>query len=230
MATLWETPFYPLTAKSGKKIVVDVTSSVSPGSPPNKVFGETLIAFFKEKGVERIVDFGAGALRHTFPLLGAGFQVCAVEFEEQFKKLSCSEALQKAELDANFSKLIWPGNFKKDRRRFDAALLCYVVQTMPDKDEREVVLKVLRKKLRDDNAYLVWMSRFGQTGGIPRSQMVRDGYFKYTERDMHSFYTEFTTEATHRMMEDFGFQRLRSLSERGTDQIFVYGRGKSTWI
>jgi hypothetical protein len=50
------------------------------------------------------------------------------------------------------------------------------------------------------------------------------------DRDLHSFYTEFPTEATHEMMQNHGFTRLKSLSERGTDQVFLYGKKSATWI
>jgi hypothetical protein len=229
MDNVWSTPIYHLSAKTGKRIVVDVTSSVSAGLPPNKLLSETLIKFFKTRGVESIVDFGAGALRHTFPLLRAGFQVCAVEFENQFNRTKCAEALHRAQKHSNFFKLIWPKDFKKDGRRFDAALLCYVIQTMPLKEERELVLKTLRKKLREDS-YLLWMGRHGQSADIPNEQAVKDGHFMWPDREAHSFYTEFTTEVTHEWMARHGFRRLRSLGERGTDQVFLYGKGSSTWV
>jgi len=229
MANVWSTPVYHLIAKTGKRVAIDVTTSVSAGLPPNKLLHDTLIKFFRSKGVESIVDFGAGALRHTFPLLDAGFQVCAVEFEEQFKKPICTEAIRKAEQHANFCKLIWPSDFRKDNRRFDAALLCYVLQTMPLQEERKLVLKLIKNKLRD-GSYLLLMSRYGQISGIPREQSVKDGFFMWPDRAAHSFYTEFTTEETHEMIGDYGFRRLRSLSERGTDQVFLYGKGGSTWV
>jgi len=229
MANVWSTPVYHLVAKTGKQIVVDVTTSVSAGLPPNKLLHDTLVNFFRSKGVESIVDFGAGALRHTFPLLQAGFQVCAVEFEEQFKKPICTEALHKADKHANFTKLIWPSDFRKDKRHFDAALLCYVLQTMPLHEERKLVLKLLRNKLSNDS-YLLLMSRYGQISGIPRERTVEDGYYMWPDRAAHSFYTEFTTEETHKMVGDYGFRSLRSLSERGTDQVILYGKGGSTWV
>src|SRR5437667_10433899 len=99
---IWQKPLYQLTTKNGKKIVIDVTSSVSPGLPPNKVI-DTLIPFFQQKNVERIIDFGAGSLRHTFPLLDAGFQVCAVEFQENFDRPVCAKALAEAKQHSNFS-------------------------------------------------------------------------------------------------------------------------------
>jgi hypothetical protein len=97
MPKLWSKPIYEFS-KGGKKIIIDVTTSVSPGLAPNKVVTD-LVPFFERQNVERILDFGAGALRHTFPLLDAGLQVCAVEFEECFARPICSKALADARKD-----------------------------------------------------------------------------------------------------------------------------------
>ena len=69
---------------------------------------EKLIPLFKARKVHRILDFGAGALRHCFPLLEAGFEVCAVEFQEGFARPTCQKALEEAQKYGNFSALIWP--------------------------------------------------------------------------------------------------------------------------
>src|SRR5271156_6352756 len=157
---MWNSCFYKLKDARGKDVVIEVTSSVQPGIPHNNAINE-FISQLTEKKLTKVVDFGAGALRHSFPLLRSGFQVCAVEFEEQFKRPECARALNRAQKDSNFSSLIWPGQFERDRRRFDAALLCYVLQTMPVPKERKNVLRFLKKKLSDDG-YLLWMSRYGQ--------------------------------------------------------------------
>jgi hypothetical protein len=227
MPTLWHKPTYNLRDKNGKAIVIDVTKSVAAGLPPNKLIKE-LVPFFKSRNVERIVDFGAGALRHCFPLLKKGFEICAVEFEEQFNKPFCQKALVKARKYPNFSTLIWPKDFKNDNRTFDAALLCYVLQTMPIADERELVLKLLYKKLRDDS-YLLYMSRFNQMEGTSSAHRVQDGYYKKPDEKMHSFYREFSNEETREMFEDRKFKRIRSLSKRGTEQIYLYAKGSATW-
>jgi len=76
---MWKTPIYRLKAKSGEYITIDVTASCAPGLKPNKVIKE-IAQFFKRHRVEAVLDFGAGSLPHTFPLLRRGFKVCAVEF------------------------------------------------------------------------------------------------------------------------------------------------------
>ena len=229
MAKLWESPIYRFKALLSKEVVIDVTSSVSPGIPPNKLIQKAIIPFFKKRKVHSVLDFGAGALRHCFPLLDAGFEVCAVEFEEGFKRPMCQKALQEASKHHSFSALIWPKDFIKDRRKFDAALLFYVLQIMPVKEERNLVLKHIYRKLRSDS-YVVYASRYGQISEADFQHKVTDGYYRWPDRGAHSFYREFTTEDTHQMMMDHKFTRIRSLSERGTDQIFVYVKGNATWI
>lgn len=224
----WETPYYELKGVGGKQVLIDVTSSVQPGLEPSKAI-YSFIELLNKKKVETVLDFGAGAFRFTFPLLDSGFQVCGVEYAEQFKRPGCTDALRKAEKHPNFSTLIWPKDFIANRRRFDAALLCYVLQTMPIPSERETVVEEIERKLYTDS-YLLYMSRYNQMDGTHSSHRVSDGYYKWPDREHHSFYREFKTEETHKTMKDFGFRHVRSLSERGTDQIFVYATGKATWI
>jgi len=226
--SLWALPYYSFRDPKGKKRVIDVTSSVSPGLPPNQLTA-ALIDFFTRKGVETIVDFGAGALRHTMPFLEAGFQVCSVEFEEAFRREEASKALSKVRSNPNFSSLIWPRDFKKDKRKFDAALLIYVLQTMPIHRERRIVMKFLYQKLKRD-AYLFYMSRYNQVSGLGPDRRCRDGYYMNPQNRMHSFYRDFTAEETHNLFAHFGFKRDKSLSQRGTDQAYLYVKGSATWV
>lgn len=228
MPKYWKKPYYELRAASGAKVLIDVTSSASAGLGPSSVVVDKLIPFLKSRRVERVLDFGAGALRHTFPLLDAGFQVCAVEFEEGFTRPVAKKALAKASRHHNFSALVWPRQFISDKRMFDAALLAFVIQIMPIPKERTAVIRHIYKKLNRD-AYLFYAARFGQVSASDESRKVSDGFYRWPDREAHSFYREFTTEQTHKMFEDHGFHRIRSLSERGTQQMQVYSKGKATW-
>lgn len=229
MPRLWSSSIYRLKAKAGHDVTIDVTTSINAALQANSVFIETIIPLFTERGVKRIVDFGAGSLRNTIPLLPAGFSVCAVEFERAFARDVCREAKATAEQFTNFTPLVWPEAYLKDHRRFDAALLCYVLQTMPIPTERLAVLRSLKKKLVGD-AYVVYMSRYNQIRGkIDAKQRVSDGYYMWPRRAEHSFYREFETQETHDLFARFGFRPLRSLSQRGTEQMVLYGRGKASW-
>lgn len=229
MPGLWQSPIYRLRTSLFKSVYVDVTTSVSPGLKSSRIVTEQLVPFLKSKGVTRIIDFGAGSLRHTIPLLRAGFEVCAVEFEEGFERPVSGKARKRAERFHNFSALIWPRQFIRDRRRFEAALLVYVLQIMPIRNERNEVLRQLNRKLGNDG-YLFYASRYNQLTEDDRRHKVRDGFYRWPEREYHSFYREFTTEETHEMMSRHGFSRIKTLSKRGTDQMFLYAKGGATWI
>jgi 2-polyprenyl-3-methyl-5-hydroxy-6-metoxy-1,4-benzoquinol methylase len=230
LAPSWKTPIYKFRG-SGREIVIDVTTSVAPGLPPHQVIEQEFIPFLKRHKKTRVLDFGAGALRHTFPLLRAGFEVCAVEFEATFTRPTSHKALEKARRHANFTTLIWPHDFLRDRRRFDAAILAFVLQTMPRPDERRAVLRAISDKLLRDG-YLLHMARYGQITPQIKRKSVGDGYFMWPKRATHSFYREFTTEETHKLMSRWPlkFKHLRSWSARGTEQILLYGKPSSTWI
>jgi len=230
MRPKWKSPIYILRTRFGKRIEIDVTTSISASIPPHKVILDEVIPYLKRReDVRTILDFGAGALRHTIPLLRAGFEVCAVEFDETFKRPVSSKALKRVSRNKNFTKLIWPRDFIRDRRKFDAALLSFVLQTMPIHSERKQVLKYIYKKLRPDSC-LIYLSRYGQIMKGMRKYRIKDGYYMWPKRTHHSFYREFTTEETHLLMESFKFRRFRSLSKRGTEQVIVYGKGPTGWI
>src|SRR5437588_7511966 len=110
MAKTWGSPIYALKSTTGKEIKIDVTTSVSPGLPPHGVLTKTFIPFLQQRKVDSVLDFGVGSLRHSLPLLEAGFNVCAVEFEECFGRPYCSAYLQEALKYPNFSALVWPAD------------------------------------------------------------------------------------------------------------------------
>jgi hypothetical protein len=225
---MWEKPIYRLKSKRGNFVDIDVTTSCAPGLKPNEVF-DKIIKFFKRKNVETVLDFGAGSLRHTFPLLRNGFKVCAVEFKEQFQRPHCKKALRRAGRSANFSALVFPDQFIKDKRKFDAAILSFVVPTMPIPKERKALLKLIRKRLKR-NSVIFWMSQFGKYGQALRgTNRVSDGWYLNPNRSMHSFYTEFKNDEIDRMLKGIKFNRILSPTKRGNDQFRLYSRGDIKW-
>ncbi len=225
---MWQNPIYRLKTNEGVYIFVDVTTSCCPGLGPNMVIWK-IAEFFKSKGVVSILDFGAGALRHTFPLLDMGFQVCAVEFKEQFERKACRLALNKAKKSPDFSALIFPDEFIKSKHKFDAALLTFVITTMPRADERRKLLKFLKKRLKA-NSFIFWMSQYGKYEQIKRLEnQVKDGWYLHPERKNHSFYTEFNNSKIDDMLNRIGYRRIHVFSQRGNDQFRLYSRGAGKW-
>lgn len=250
---IWDTPYYELKALNGDNVTIDVTMSVNTSLRANKAINQIIYFlkyFFKDeedkkskkhktdkkskkknKGekIVRIVDFGAGALRHTLPLLKAGLEVCAVDFEEEFvgsnSKGKCVKKIRVAKRYKNFNGLISPRDFLEDKRVFDAALVCYTFQGMPIKKEREYALKLIYEKM-ETPSFLIWMSRYGDAQDLPEAHCVTDGFYKYPRSKRHSFYREFRNEEIRKMLENVrsgeDFYQIKSLGEGGRDQILVF--------
>lgn len=226
---LWKSPYYNLKDNTGTRRIIDVTSSIGFNLGPKSVFYDEIIPFFQRKGVKSILDFGAGALRHTFPFIDEGYTVCSVEFKEAFDRPVAKTALEKAKENPNFSALIWPNEFRVDKRKFDAAILSYVIQTMPKPVEREAVIREIFRKLKRVS-YLIYLSRYGEARNLPESQRVSDGYFMNPKRSVHSFYRDFTSEETHELFKKHKLEHIRSLSKGGSEQVFIYMKGNGGWI
>lgn len=227
---LWSSPIYELTSEHGEQIKIDVTtSSPSGGIPPKKVIINEVIPFFKSEMLRSVLDLGAGALRHTIPLLKAGFQVYAVEFKELFQRRSCLGMLKNARNYKNFSTLMTPSDFIANKRKYDAALLCNVLQIMPVEKERRILLKYISEKLHNQ-AYLLYIGSV--SGAYKRNLLhvlhrVNDGYFVRAKREYKAFYRDFTAEEIHALMAEFGFQRERKpYGSSFFDQIYLYTKHK----
>src|SRR4051812_13704738 len=102
---LFESPFFNGTDSSGKKFTIDVTSSIAPSLSANAGLIASITKWMKEHHCVRILDFGAGALRHTIPLLRAGFEVTAVEYENAFKRPVAAKKRTAAKRFSQFNDL-----------------------------------------------------------------------------------------------------------------------------
>ena len=225
----WTSPLYRMKDLSGKDVLVDVTHSISAGLPAKSTILEAA-PFLTAMGVDSICDFGAGALRNVMPLLSAGFQVSAVEHREVYRTPLCQQRLASATAFNNFKGLVPPRAFAGHKNRYDAALLCYVLQIMPLPEEREVVLSVLHQKL-GARGLVLYASRFGQISRAHRANRCSDGFFLHPKRRFQTFYREFTTAETHALFLRHGFVRVKRdpLRKRGTDQVFMYSKVDLSW-
>ena len=92
MKQRFSSPKYNVTLLDRTKVAIDVTNSISAGLEPNHGLIETLVPWMKDRGYQKILDFGAGALRHTIPLLKEGFELISVEFESAYSRPKARDA------------------------------------------------------------------------------------------------------------------------------------------
>ncbi|GJM43288.1 MAG: hypothetical protein DHS20C21_01300 [Gemmatimonadota bacterium] len=221
MAKRFVTPDYGATMGNGERVTIDVTNSISAGLDHN----EGLIAHVRKwmdgLGYTRILDFGAGALRHAIPLLEAGFEVTVVEYKRAFERPRAKEALAIAEEYDGFSALVWPHDFMRSRVRYDVALLVYVLQVIPVKKDREVVLGEIAKRFdRNGPRRLYYASRYGEARSLSADRKHKDGWVRGRGDHGRSFYTEWKADDTNRMFAKFGYERAGTY--QGASQGFIY--------
>ena len=86
---------------------------------PNKVMREKILPFLKEQDVKTILDFGCGKfLRDAVFLAEQGFEVDAVDLEEQVQRVSLEK-----------SKLIHSLSTKIPNNNYDATMLNFIIKS-----------------------------------------------------------------------------------------------------
>lgn len=138
MASKFEMPYVRRKFK-GKYITFDVTKSgrsLTSNQPLNTL--PAIMANFRENGIKTVLDFGAGRLRNTWPLLlDKNFDVYICEFEELIPEKATILIRAKT---MGLKTLYYPKKLKEAQGKFDAILLSYVLNTLPDKKCRKEVL------------------------------------------------------------------------------------------
>lgn len=221
MSNRFSSPIYNVTIANGEKVAIDVTNSISSGLESNQGLLNEVITWMTNKHYRRILDFGAGALRHAVPLLDKGFEVTVVEYESAYQRPKASQMRAQAEGYAGFTELVWPDDFLKCKLKFDVALLVYVLQVIPVKKERDIVLNAIAKRF-DHNGpkRLYYASRFGEARALPEETRYNDGWVKGVAVGDRSFYTEWNAAKTDKMFMACGFERAGTYV--GATQPYIY--------
>ena len=89
---------------------------------------------------------------------------------------------------------------------------------------------VLEKTKLKNKSYILYFSRFNQLSNEQKKNTISDGYFLSPKNEMKSFYRDFTLKETDDFFKKHGFRRVKNYSKRGSEQSYLYARGKSTWI
>lgn len=220
---IWKSPLYPATDAVGEKHMIDVTQSISAGLKHNEALVGHIIGWMKERGFTRVLDFGAGALRHTLALLDAGLEVTAVEFKQAYSRDKAGEKLKAARSREGFIELYWPSDFlKKPAKKYDVAVLAFVLQVVPNKTDRVRILKEVAKRLDPIGPQRIYYaSRFGDAKNLKDDRKYKDGWIRGSGAAT-TFYTEWNAAETHAFMKKRGFVHAGRYG--GSAQPFIYER------
>lgn len=212
---IWRAPLYIFRKKDrlkDREVLVDVTWSSKPTRPEMAPALETALRkSFDHLGEQslKILDFGAGNLRHSIPLLELGHLVTAVDYQNLFDKPSdlVQKNLAKARtFGKRFGQLVYPSDFVAFGGRYDLVLLINVLNIMPEPLERLFVIEHCGNKLKN-NGHLLWFCQHGDRDQIAAaSDVVTDGGCT-TGKGRKTFYKDYNDkEHIIRLMKVMGFE------------------------
>jgi hypothetical protein len=221
MAKRFASPLYNVTTNGGDKLTIDVTNSISAGLTANAGLIRHVSQWMRKTGATRVLDFGAGALRHTIPLLERGYEVTAVEYARAYQRPKAAEFRTEAEGYHTFTKLMWPHDFLGCKLKYDVALLAYVLQVVPVKADRDAMLKCIATHLDKNGPKRVYYaSRIGDARQLEPEMRYNDGWVRGRGSNDRSFYTEWTAADTDAFFLRAGFVRAGTYT--GATQPFIY--------
>jgi hypothetical protein len=235
--SIWRSPLYIFKAKQGLdasddvEILVDVTWSSKPTRPKMApALQKTLRATFDHLGGSKlkILDFGAGKLRHTLPLLEKGHTVDAVDFRSLYLKPTpeIKKNLQRAQqFGGRFTQVVYPSDFAKQKKHYDLILLINVLNVMPEPLERYFVLHKCNENL-SKGGHLLWFCQHGDelqlkaTSGL----QITDGGCT-SRKGRKTFYKDYNSrELIVRMMNTMGFEHVPLNVEVGKNHALLFQR------
>lgn len=226
---MWQEPYYECPV--GESIfTVDVTKSSPSRLKAIRIMDELIVDLNNMKA-KRILDFGAGKLRNTIPLLKEGFQVYACEYQRQFEHYSKSiEMLEATRKYRNFKTLIYPHEFRSSTVEFDAILLIYVMNIIPDPDHRKLILESCAQRLKQ-NGRLLWVTPGYDTHMNRRcidKYEYEDGHILNVRGTHQTFYAEFRVVQIDDMVlrPELGF-KFEKRYEFGKNRARLYSKSKA---
>lgn len=237
MTTMWKSPLYIFKVATGLdpaddlEILVDVTWSAKPTrSQMAPALKKSLRATLEHLGNRKlkILDFGAGKLRHTIPLLELGHSVDAVDYRSLYEEPSpeIKKNLKIVQGFKNkFSQLIYPADFTKSIDQYDLILLVNVLNIMPEPLERYFVLHNCNQRL-SKGGYLLWFCQYGDADQLKSTKDLRitDGGCT-SGKGRKTFYKDYNSqEIILRMMSVMGFKHVPLKVNAGKNHALLFKR------
>jgi len=234
---MWKSPLYiykmmdKLDPADDSEILVDVTWSAKPTHAtmaPSLEKALRVTFDYLDKSKLKILDFGAGKLRHTIPLLEIGHFVDACDYRSLYEKPSqeIKKNLEKArKYKKYFSQLIYPADFAKIAVQYDLIMMVNVLNVMPEPLERYFVLQKCNQHL-SNGGYLLWFCQYGDAEQLNSTEDFRitDGGCT-TKKGRKTFYKDYNSrKAVLRMMGVMGFEYVSLKIDAGKNHALLFKR------
>jgi len=192
--------------KDNKPIEIDLCKSAPIQIKPIPIINE-LIKYWKKKGYDEIIDVGCGKLRNSLVLVNH-FSLWICDFPEQLSNPSIRDRLAKLKNSQNFKGIIYPNDFEKGKLDADAAFICFVIHTIPEKRFRIQLIENTMKNLKPPYEMFISVpcgERYYKNK-MTEENRLNDGFLFNTRYGRKTFYREYNREKINKFMAEIGFE------------------------
>ncbi len=188
-----------------KYITINLCKSAPVQIKPIPVIAD-LISYWEKRGIKEIIDIGCGKLRNSL-ILVKHFYLWISDFKDQFTSPKTQERLAVLTSNPNFRGIIYPDELKKGPLNVDAALLCFVLHTIPDVHLRKELVKSTISNLKTTGEIFV-ATPYGESyykNKMSDDNKLKDGYIFHADQSQGTFYKEITREEIDKLFSEFNF-------------------------
>lgn len=196
--------------QDNKLVEINLCKSAPIQIKPIPIIDE-LIKYWKNKGYKEIIDVGCGKLRNSLVLVNH-FSLYICDFPEQLHNPTIKDRLAKLKKNHNFKGIIYPNSFTN--RQLDAAFICFVIHTIPEKRLRIQLIKNTKKNLKPPYEIFIAVP-YGvkyYKNKMTESNRFKDGFLFNAGHGQKTFYREYSSEQIDKFMSELGFKVDRIFS------------------
>lgn len=195
-----------------QSVEIDLCKSAPIQIRPLPIIDE-LIKYWKKKGYRKVIDVGCGKLRNSLVLVNhLSLWIC--DFPEQLNTPSIEGRLAKLKKNRNFKGIIEPNDFKRGKLDSDAAFICFVIHTIPEKRLRIELIKNTMKNLKPPYEMFIAVpcGEKYYKNRMTEANRFNDGFLFNAGHGQKTFYREYSSEQIDKFMAEVGFKVNRIFS------------------
>jgi len=188
----------------GEDAVIDLMRSA-----PNQIRAfpriEELCEHWEGKGYREVIDVGCGWLRNSLVLVQYfGLWIC--DFPEQLSNPTVSNRLAELRGNPNFRGVVEPDEFAKGGLEADAAVLAFVLHTLPEERLRAQLISCTMSNTRSPHEVFVAVpnGEYYYRQRMGDNNHFNDGYL-FGVGGRRTFYREYTAAQIDEFMAALGF-------------------------
>jgi hypothetical protein len=165
-----------------------------------------LCRHWEKKGYRTVIDIGCGKLRNALVFV-KHFKLWIVDFEETLSGATVEKRLNRLKSEKNFLGFIPANDFAASRKNADAAVIAYVVHTLPTEKLRRTLIRSAVRNTREPHELFVAVPNgehyYRQRMGA--ENQLGDGHFFDAGGGESTFYREYSVQEIDEFIRKLGY-------------------------